>query len=100
MPTRQPFERRFLPGHDQRVRSTIADARRARDLFERAVSVRSDVDLLAEEYGGGELLGGFPPAFSHVGPSTPRGRSPSAVAASPSRIRMTRGLSEMSMPGR
>jgi hypothetical protein len=25
------------------------------------------VDLVAEEYGGGQLLGNFPQAFSHVG---------------------------------
>jgi GH15 family glucan-1,4-alpha-glucosidase len=40
---------------------------RARELFEAAVSVRNDVDLLAEEYGDGQLLGNFPQAFSHVG---------------------------------
>jgi GH15 family glucan-1,4-alpha-glucosidase len=43
------------------------DVDRARQVFERAVAVRSDVDLLAEEYGGGQLLGNFPQAFSHVG---------------------------------
>jgi GH15 family glucan-1,4-alpha-glucosidase len=40
---------------------------RARLLFDRAVAVRNDLDLLAEEYGDGELLGNFPQAFSHVG---------------------------------
>ena len=40
---------------------------RARDLFETVLAVRNDVDLLAEEYGDGELLGNFPQAFSHVG---------------------------------
>ena len=43
------------------------DVDRARQLFERAVAVRNDVELLAEEYGDGELLGNFPQAFSHVG---------------------------------
>ena len=43
------------------------DIDRARQLFDHAVSVRNDVDLLAEEYGDGELLGNFPQAFSHVG---------------------------------
>jgi GH15 family glucan-1,4-alpha-glucosidase len=40
---------------------------RAREVFDLAVSVRNDVDLLAEEYGDGEMLGNFPQAFSHVG---------------------------------
>ncbi len=40
---------------------------RARDVFETAVSVRNDVDLLAEEFSDGQLLGNFPQAFSHVG---------------------------------
>jgi GH15 family glucan-1,4-alpha-glucosidase len=43
------------------------EVERARELFETAVAVRNDVDLLAEEYGDGELLGNFPQAFSHVG---------------------------------
>ena len=101
----------FLPGDDDRIRSTIraieehlsddrgfvhryrsddglegeegsfllctfwlahahalaGDLDRARDVFDLAVSVRNDVDLLAEEYGDGEMLGNFPQAFSHVG---------------------------------
>jgi GH15 family glucan-1,4-alpha-glucosidase len=41
----------------------------ARALFERLLSVRNDVGLLAEEYDprAGRLLGNFPQAFSHVG---------------------------------
>ncbi|WP_328924277.1 glycoside hydrolase family 15 protein [Streptomyces sp. NBC_00190] len=41
----------------------------ARDLFERLLSVRNDVGLLAEEYDpiAGRQLGNFPQAFSHVG---------------------------------
>ena len=42
---------------------------RARQVFERALSYVSDVGLLAEEVdpATGELLGNFPPAFSHIG---------------------------------
>ncbi|MBA2318460.1 MAG: glycoside hydrolase family 15 protein [Euzebyales bacterium] len=43
------------------------DVARARTVFEAAIVVRNDVDLLAEEYGSGQLLGNFPQAFSHVG---------------------------------
>ncbi|MBW3662744.1 MAG: glycoside hydrolase family 15 protein [Actinobacteria bacterium] len=43
------------------------EVERARELFEAAIAVRNDVDLLAEEYGEGQLLGNFPQAFSHVG---------------------------------
>jgi GH15 family glucan-1,4-alpha-glucosidase len=41
----------------------------ARALFERLLSLRNDVGLLAEEYdpAAGRLLGNFPQAFSHVG---------------------------------
>jgi GH15 family glucan-1,4-alpha-glucosidase len=41
----------------------------ARQLFERLLSLRNDVGLLAEEYDpdGRRLLGNFPQAFSHVG---------------------------------
>nr|MBA2556777.1 glycoside hydrolase family 15 protein [Chloroflexota bacterium] len=41
----------------------------ARDLFERLLTLRNDVGLLAEEYDprAGRLLGNFPQAFSHVG---------------------------------
>jgi GH15 family glucan-1,4-alpha-glucosidase len=37
-------------------------------LFERLLSLRNDVGLLAEEYdpAQGRLLGNFPQAFSHV----------------------------------
>jgi GH15 family glucan-1,4-alpha-glucosidase len=40
----------------------------ARQLFERLLSIRSDLGLLSEEYdpGAGRLLGNFPQAFSHV----------------------------------
>jgi GH15 family glucan-1,4-alpha-glucosidase len=40
----------------------------ARQLFERLLSLRNDVGLLAEEYDGraGRLVGNFPQAFSHV----------------------------------
>jgi GH15 family glucan-1,4-alpha-glucosidase len=42
---------------------------RAREVFERAISYRNDLGLLAEEVdpGTGELLGNFPQAFSHIG---------------------------------
>jgi GH15 family glucan-1,4-alpha-glucosidase len=42
---------------------------RAREAFERAVGSANDVGLLAEEVdpAGGELLGNFPQAFSHIG---------------------------------
>jgi GH15 family glucan-1,4-alpha-glucosidase len=42
---------------------------RAEDLFERLVGYANDLGLLAEEVDpvGGELLGNFPQAFSHVG---------------------------------
>jgi GH15 family glucan-1,4-alpha-glucosidase len=41
----------------------------ARQLFERLLTVRNDLGLLAEEYDPDEkrLLGNFPQAFSHVG---------------------------------
>jgi GH15 family glucan-1,4-alpha-glucosidase len=44
-------------------------AERARAVFERATAFVNDVDLLAEEVdsAGGELLGNFPQAFSHIG---------------------------------
>jgi GH15 family glucan-1,4-alpha-glucosidase len=40
----------------------------ARTLFERLLSLRNDVGLLAEEYDprGGRMLGNFPQAFSHL----------------------------------
>ena len=42
---------------------------RARSVFERAAAFVNDVGLLAEEVdpAGGELLGNFPQAFSHIG---------------------------------
>jgi GH15 family glucan-1,4-alpha-glucosidase len=41
----------------------------ATELFERLLSLRNDVGLLAEEYdpNAGRLLGNFPQAFSHIG---------------------------------
>ncbi len=41
----------------------------AREIFERLLSLRNDVGLLAEEYdpASGRMLGNFPQAFSHVG---------------------------------
>jgi GH15 family glucan-1,4-alpha-glucosidase len=41
----------------------------ARALFERLLSLRNDVGLLAEQYDpiSGHMLGNFPQAFSHVG---------------------------------
>jgi GH15 family glucan-1,4-alpha-glucosidase len=40
----------------------------AERLFERLLSLRTDLGLLSEEYEphGGRLLGNFPQAFSHV----------------------------------
>ncbi|WP_231633198.1 glycoside hydrolase family 15 protein, partial [Streptomyces clavuligerus] len=40
----------------------------ARDLFERLLTLRNDVGLLAEEYDttAGRQLGNFPQAFSHI----------------------------------
>ena len=44
-------------------------SRRARRVFERAISYANDLGLLAEEVdpATGELLGNFPQAFSHIG---------------------------------
>jgi GH15 family glucan-1,4-alpha-glucosidase len=41
----------------------------ARILFERLLTLRNDLGLLAEEYDphAGRMLGNFPQAFSHVG---------------------------------
>jgi GH15 family glucan-1,4-alpha-glucosidase len=43
--------------------------REAREIFERLLSLRNDVGLLAEQYDprARRLLGNFPQAFSHVG---------------------------------
>ena len=49
------------------AKALAGDAAGARATFERAAGVRNDLDLLAEEYGGGVLLGNVPQAFSHVG---------------------------------
>jgi GH15 family glucan-1,4-alpha-glucosidase len=40
----------------------------AREVFERLLSLRNDVGLLAEMYdpGSGRMLGNFPQAFSHT----------------------------------
>jgi GH15 family glucan-1,4-alpha-glucosidase len=41
---------------------------RAKATFERAVAAINDVGLLAEEVdAGGEMIGNFPQAFSHIG---------------------------------
>jgi len=42
---------------------------RAREVFERAISHRNDLDLPAEEIDARtvKLLGNFPQAFSHIG---------------------------------
>ena len=49
-----------------RCRAGVAEARA---LFERLLSIRNDVGLLAEEYdpSARRLLGNFPQAFSHIG---------------------------------
>ena len=41
----------------------------ARDMFERLLTVRTELGLLAEEYdtGNRRLVGNFPQAFSHIG---------------------------------
>jgi GH15 family glucan-1,4-alpha-glucosidase len=41
----------------------------ARELFEKLLSIRNDLGLLAEEYdpSSKRLLGNFPQAFTHVG---------------------------------
>jgi alpha,alpha-trehalase len=45
------------------------EGERARELFERLLGFRNDVEPLAEEIDphSGELIGNFPQAFSHVG---------------------------------
>ncbi len=40
---------------------------RAREVFDQTIRLRNDVNLLAEEYLDGEMLGNFPQAFSHIG---------------------------------
>ena len=49
------------------AQALAGDADGARATFELAAGVRNDVDLLAEEYGDGQLLGNLPQAFSHIG---------------------------------
>ena len=49
------------------AQALAGDAVGARATFELAAGVRNDLDLLAEEYGHGVLLGNVPQAFSHVG---------------------------------
>lgn len=49
------------------AQALAGDAAGARETFELAAGVRNDVDLLAEEYGDGQLLGNVPQAFSHIG---------------------------------
>jgi GH15 family glucan-1,4-alpha-glucosidase len=46
----------------------LGERRRARALFERLLTYRNDVGLLAEEYdpAGNQALGNFPQAFSHL----------------------------------
>ena len=41
----------------------------ARAMFERLISIRTDLGLLSEEYEArsGRLIGNFPQAFSHIG---------------------------------
>jgi GH15 family glucan-1,4-alpha-glucosidase len=61
----------FLPCSFWLVDALVLDGRadEATELFERLLSLRNDVGLLAEEYhpDSGQLLGNFPQAFSHIG---------------------------------
>jgi GH15 family glucan-1,4-alpha-glucosidase len=61
----------FLPCSFWLVEALVLDGRKdeATALFERLLSLRNDVGLLAEEYDpdAGGLLGNFPQAFSHIG---------------------------------
>ena len=65
-----PGEGVFLPCSFWLVDNYVLQARRPRamELFERLLSLRSDVGLLAEEYSPEErrLLGNYPQAFTHV----------------------------------
>jgi len=68
-----------LPGHEgtfllctfwlAQALAMAGHPERAREVFERAISYRNDLDLLAEEIDTrtGESLGNFPQAFSHIG---------------------------------
>jgi GH15 family glucan-1,4-alpha-glucosidase len=66
-----PGEGTFLPCSFWLVDNLTLLGRRdeARALFERLLSLRTDLGLLAEEYdtAAGRLVGNFPQAFSHVG---------------------------------
>ena len=60
------------------------DNARAREIFDRLLSIRNDVGLLSEEYdpAAGRFLGNFPQAFSHVALiNTARNLSPEMGAA-------------------
>ena len=65
-----PGEGVFLPCSFWLVDNYVLQGRRphAMELFERLLSLRSDVGLLAEEYSPEErrLLGNYPQAFTHV----------------------------------
>ena len=54
----------FWLAHAQALSGDAVAARRS---YERAIGVRNDLELLAEEFGDGAMLGNFPQAFSHVG---------------------------------
>ena len=63
----------------------------ARELFERVLSVRTDLGLLSEEYDSmrGRLVGNFPQAFSHVSLiGTARNLSRSEVGPAERRLRV------------
>jgi GH15 family glucan-1,4-alpha-glucosidase len=66
-----PGEGAFLPCSFWLVDNLALLGRRdeAQALFERLLSLRNDLGLLAEEYdtAAGRLVGNFPQAFSHVG---------------------------------
>ena len=47
--------------------ATAGHVDRAREVFARAIELRNDLDLLAEERLGDQMLGNFPQAFSHIG---------------------------------
>ncbi|MFU8840622.1 MAG: glycoside hydrolase family 15 protein [Nitriliruptoraceae bacterium] len=64
------------------AQALAGDVDAARATFELAIGVRNDVDLLAEEYGDGQLLGNVPQAFSHIGLVT----AAAAIAASGSDV--------------
>src|ERR671913_289213 len=50
------------------AQALAGEIKQARATFERAIAYANDVGLLAEEVNvGGELIGNFPQAFSHIG---------------------------------